>query len=812
MKKCSFSLSLLMSLMLVSNIGISKTTTIDNKYTLEEKTVGNLTLVLVHNPNNGPVLGMAKDSGLKILEVEGGDGFIYAFKDMNNNGRVDPWEDWRLGVDERATDLANTLTKDEIAGLMLFSDHERNPEKGLTDAQKKYLQDDNLRNVLHAGNNDVKATVLWNNDMQAFAEGLIKSGKIVIPVNFSSDPRNIAGSDAQYNAKGDDISRWPSSLGIAATFNPDIMTQFANVMSQEFRALGITTALAPQIDLATDPRWLRTDGTMGENTQLTIDMTRAYVDAAQSTFIDGQDIGWGSQSIVTMVKHFPGDGMGESGRESHMESGKYAVYPGNNFAEHVKPFSEGAFHLNGKTQKAASVMTSYSVGIDAQGNPIFGHANGTSYDKGKLDLLRNELGYDGVVSTDWSVTKDGKEPDNDLKLGMAWGVEDKTVDERHYQVLLNGTDMFGGNNDKNPVLAAYNLWQADYDAGKNSISADDRFKQSGKRISKLLFETGLFENPYLILSDSEKIVASPDKIKAGYEAQLNSIVMLKNRNGTLHKQSDAATDKNLTVYIPSSIRHQFTTVFGEGYTTADPTMDIDSAKSLFKNVITDTPILNEKSEVIGFETPDLSEVDLIIIGMNSPDNGGNFNHAGQNDDGSFYPLSLQYRPYVANSDAVRKQSISGNTNSDGTKENRSYYGKTSNIGNEYDLTAFEQARKKANDIKTATGKVIPVIVALKAKNPVVVAEFEGDADVILTGFSVSDNAYFDIIAGKHEPSALLPLQFPLNMETVEAQLEDVGQDLKPYIDEAGNKYDFGYGLNYQGVISDARTQKYNNKN
>ncbi|WP_392561891.1 glycoside hydrolase family 3 N-terminal domain-containing protein [Orbus sturtevantii] len=807
MKKKMLPLSVLISLMLVSNLAITQTLT-QNKYTIEEKKVGDITLVIVNNPNNGAVLGMTKESGIKLIEVEDQDGTIYAFKDMNGNGQLEPWKDWRLSADERAADLANSLTKDEIAGLMLFSDHERNPQDGLTVEQKKYLQGDNLRNVLNAGSNDVKATVLWNNDMQAYVESLVKDGKKVIPVNFSSDPRHIAGSDAQYNAKGDDISRWPSTLGIAATFDPQVMAQFANVMSQEFRALGITTSLAPQIDLATDPRWLRTDGTMGESAQLTVDMTRAYIDAAQSTFVDGNDIGWGKESIVTMAKHFPGEGMGESGRESHMESGKYAVYPGNNFNEHLHSFVDGAFHLKGKTQKAASVMTSYSVAIGADGKPLFGQAVGTSYDKGKLDLLRDQLGYDGVISTDWSVTKVSTDPDNKLKLGMAWGEEGKTVDERHYAILKNGTDMFGGNNDKGPVLAAYDLWQADYDLGKNLISADERFRQSGQRISKLMFETGLFENPYLVLSESEKIVASPDKVKAGYDAQLNSIVMLKNRNNTIKAADDKANYQDKTVYIPSSIRHQFKTVFDEAYTTSDPTMDIDTAKTFFKNVLTDTPITNDKGEVIGFATPDLSNVDLIIIGMNSPDSGGNFNHAGQKEDGSFYPLSLQYRPYTANSDEVRKKSISGNINSDGTKENRSYFGQTSNIGNEYDLTAFEQAYQKASDIKKATGKAIPVIVALKAKNPVIVAEFEGNADAILTGFSVSDKAYYDLIVGNHEPSGLLPLQYPLNMETVEAQLEDVGRDLKPYVDEAGNKYDFAYGLNYQGVIEDMRTQKY----
>jgi beta-glucosidase len=363
--------------------------------------------------------------------------------------------------------------------------------------------------------------------------------------------------------------------------------------------------------------------------------------------------------------------------------------------------------------------------------------------------------------------------------------------------------MFGGNNDKKPVLEAYDIWESEFQAGNLPISAEERFRKSGQRLVTLFFNVGLFENPYLSLEESRKVVGSQDKRDAGYQTQLDSIVLLKNKNKTIKKADVLKDYKNKTVYIPSSIRYGFASVFSPAQNVSDPTMDVEIAKLYFKEVLTDTPITDSSGKVTGFKAPDVSKADIVIVGMMSPDNGNNFSKAGLKD-GKFYPLSLQYGQYTANGPNVRRTSLSGDISSDGSKQNRSYFGEKSQIGNEYDLTAVLNARKAID----ATGKNIPLLVALKAKNPVIVSEFEAQTDAIVTGFSVSDQAYFDILLGKQEPKGLLPMQFPKDMATVEAQKEDVGQDLTPYTDTAGNVYDFGYGLNYKGVISDGRTKKY----
>ena len=714
-----------------------------------------------------------------------------AFKDMNANGTLEAWEDWRKPVAERAQALAGELSIAQIAGLMLFSSHERAPEAGLTDAQRAYLKNDHLRNVLNAGANDVEANVTWVNEVQAFAEAQASEETPYVPVNFSSDPRSTAANDTAYNAEGADISRWPSNLGLAATFSRKTMLKFAKASSAEYRAMGITTALGPQIDLATEPRWLRVDGTFGENVGLATTMAKAYVNGSQNTYnAFGHSIGWGRDSINTMIKHWPGDGAGEGGRESHLNAGKYAVYPGDNFDEHTVPFLAA--------KNATAVMSSYSIAIAKDGSPLTGNRVGSAYDKVKIDLLRNS-GYEGVICTDWGVTTGYTDPNS--IFGMAWGMEDATVEERHYAVLRAGVDMFGGNNRTAPVLAAHALWQADFEAGENTVDADTRFRQSGARILRMLLLPGLFENPYLDLAKSRAIVASEDKVEAGIEAQLDSVVMLKNAHGTI-KKAKLRDFKDSTVYIPSSIGRGFPSVFSQATTDlVGPTLDAEVARSYFKTVLTDTPVLDNAGKVVDYVMPDISSADLVMAGMRSPDNGNNFTGAGRNSDGTYYPLSLQWGPYRATGPNVRRVSIAGDLKDDGTQENRSYFGATSKIGNEFDLTALLRTVKAVKKVERKSGKDIPIIVSVKARTSFIPAEFEKKVDAILVGYSVSDQALFEIALGQHNPRGRLPIASPKNMNAVEKQLEDVGQDMTPYRDSAGNRYLFAFGLNWRGVIT-----------
>lgn len=750
-------------------------------YTEREVSDGTTTFMVVDNPGDGPTLSYGADSGVKLLKEEV-DGKTYAFKDMNANGELDTWEDWRLKASDRAADLASEMSIEQIAGLMLFSSHERTPADGLTDAQKKYLSESNLRNVLNAAGSDAKVTVPWVNEMQAFVETLATADTPYVPVNFSSDPRSTAGSGG-YNAEGADISRWPSSLGLAATFNAEHTKNYAEMASAEYRALGITTALSPQIDLATEPRWLRVGGTFGEDVAQNTELASAYVGGFQGS--GGKDV-WGPESVNAMIKHWAGDGPGEGGREAHTDAGKYGVYPGGNFDQHAASFLGSL--------DSAAVMTAYSIALDANGEPLFGERVGTAYDNGRMSILREKNGYQGVVVTDWGVMDGAK--DEGAFFGMAWGAEDLKPAERYLEVLGTGHDMFGGVNDATHILEAADLWQKKFEAGELDVDAKTRFQQSGARILTMLFNPGLYESAFLDPEASAKILASDDKVAAGYAAQLDSVVMVKNDGGTI-AAAKAADWSNKTAYIPRSYSNGFASAFGPGEYTEGPSIDIDAAKKYFGTVVTDEAVTDADGKVTSYTAPDLSNVDIVLVGMDSPDNGGNFSNIGHDlETDEWYPLSLQYRPYTADGANVRKVSISGDILADGSMQNRSYFGHTSRIANEADLDSFERAVAAVK----ASGKDIPVITVLKATNPVIPAEFEAASDAIVVGFGTSDQALIEVSLGLYEPKGRLPIQFPVNMDTVEAQKEDVAKDVTPYTDANGNVYDYGFGLNYAGQI------------
>ena len=494
---------------------------VEKKWT--ERQVDNFMVV---SQEDAPTLGYVPESGVKLLTIDG-----FAFKDLNRNDSLDAYEDWRLSAQERAADLASKLSLEEIAGLMLYSSHQPVPEKDLTADQKKFLKDDHLRAVLITQVASPTVAAQWNNQLQAFVEGLDHG----IPANTSSDPRHETQANMEFNAgAGGQISQWPSSLGMAATFDPLLMTQFGEIAAQEYRALGITTALSPQIDVATEPRWWRFSGTFGEDPQLVTDMARAYCDAFQTT--PGTN-GWGNKSVNAMVKHWYGYGAQEAGRDSHFSHGKFAVYPGNNLAMHKLPFSEGAFKLTGGTKMASAVMPIYSIVLDQDPS---GENVGGSYSKWLIQQeLRDGEHFEGVICTDWGITGDCKSV-YDPSCGKPWGVEDLTVAERHYRVLQAGVDQFGGNNEIGPIVEAYKMWEKDF--GKEN--ARKRFEQSAQRLLLNIFRVGLFENPYLDPKATEETVGKPAFMVAGYAAQVRSIVMLKNHMKALPKL------EHNRVYIP----------------------------------------------------------------------------------------------------------------------------------------------------------------------------------------------------------------------------------------------------------------------
>ena len=729
----------------------------------------------------GPTLGYSPQSGVKLLIDDG-----FAFKDLNRNGTLDQYEDWRLSPEERADNLATQLSIEEIAGLMLYSSHQAVPmvsqmgfgsslyngksfeESGakpsdLSDDQKKFLRDDHLRAVLVTRVESPAVAAEWNNNMQAFVEGLDHG----IPANTSSDPRHEANATTEFNAgAGGQISLWPTSLGLAASFDPALMYRFGEIASEEYRALGITTALSPQVDIATEPRWFRFDGTFGEDPQLATDMARAYCDAFQTT---PESKGWGVKSVNAMVKHWYGYGAQEGGRDSHFASGKYATYPGKNLAMHKRSFVEGAFKLEGGTAMASAVMPIYSIlwNQDPSGENV-----GGSYSQWLIQKqLRDEAKFEGVICTDWGITKDMKVLDSPIG-GKPWGVEQLSEAERHYKILKAGVDQFGGNNEIGPIVEAYEMWIKEF----GEKEARDRFELSARRLLLNVFRVGLFENPYLDPAETQKTVGKPEFMREGYEAQLKSVVMLKN-----HANQVLPIKDKKKVYVPK--RH-FPAIPGMwGGISEEKTVEpIDLA------------LVRKYYEVV--EQPEQADFALCLI--QEPSSGIGYSKEDVKKGGNGYmPLSLQYSDYTAVD--ARATSIAGGDPMEKTT-NRSFKGKTVKTYNRDDMQMVIDTKKVMGDK--------PVVVIVEIGKPVVLSEIEPAADAILISFKVQHQALLDIISGKSEPSALLPMQLPADMKTVEEQQEDVPRDMRCYQDADGNTYDFAFGLNWQGVINDERVKKY----
>ena len=749
---------------------------------------------MVVEQDGGARLSYSPESGLNLIEVD--DKY---FKDFEGTGELVPYADWRLSADERASDLASRLTIEQIAGLMCFSAHQRTIEgEELTDDQKAFL-DNNVRAVLNAlSGYPAFQQAEFANRLQAYVE----ASPYKVPINFASDPRN-----------GSNCTNWPGNLGLAATFDPEIAKQAGAGMGRELREMGITTFLGPQTDVSTDPRWQRYSGTFGEDPALSRDMCRSLCDGLQSTVVNGEDQGWGTGSVAAMVKHWPAEGASEGGREAHPEGGKYAIYPGGQFEALMIPFVDGAFKLDGKTESAAEVMTSYTIAYSE--DEEYGELVGSGFSEFKIrQTLRERFGFEGAACTDWFVIND-KSPEGSPSY-RCWGLEGEewTPAKRASKAVSVGVDQMGGLNDPNMILAAYEDQKAEL--GEDAARAN--FEASAKRLLLAYFNTGLFEDPYVDVdaarSDVDK--GNEESIKAALEAQIKGIVMLKNKDGVIKA---AAGDAMPKVYVPmryTAAQHiagtMETSPWKDNPATASLPLPIGTLEKYFE-VVTDTlaETLTGEADKDGNPTPapaditrltaaDIADVDYVLVCAAAPINASA--RDGRNENMEWIPLSVQYRPYTADNEFVRQVSIAGDILPDGTKENRSYYGHTSMVVNEAQLDQILDAAKVAHE----AGK--PCIVILDIMQPMCVHEFESEVDAILVSMSGSTEAACNIVTGKYEPSGLLPMGMPKDMLAVEKQLEDTPRDTEPYTDSEGNVYDFGFGLNYAGKIEDERTAKY----
>ena len=324
-------------------------------------------------------------------------------------------------------------------------------------------------------------------------------------MSIASDPRHHF-SNTIFSMTANGFTQFCEPLGLAALNNDSLVQEFADIVRKEYLAVGISVALHPQIDLATEPRWPRISGGYGEDAELTARMVKAYIRGMQGETLD-------AQSVACMTKHFPGGGPQKNGLDPHFEFQEGQFYPGDNFDYHLIPF-EAAFEAN-----TASIMPYYGVPTGQTDEDVAMAFNKTII----TDLLRNKYQYDGVVCTDWGLLSDVPMGPDVTWPARAWGVEDLSGMERVLKVIEAGCDQFGGENHPEMVIALVEQGQLD----------EARIDVSVRRLLRQKFALGLFDNPFVneVLVPQEVGIAAYQQL--GDATQQQALTLLKNEDEVL---------------------------------------------------------------------------------------------------------------------------------------------------------------------------------------------------------------------------------------------------------------------------------------
>ena len=607
--------------------------------------------------------------GTRVANVLRADGLL--FKDLNKNGRLDRYEDWRLPVEARVDDLVSQMTIEEKAGLMVGPSLAVGPNYGVSE-QPTYMVNPfnpgpaamvspatvdglykrHIRQFINRENLAPQGMVTWLNAVQQLAEGT----RLGIPVLFVTNPRNAYGTAAIFGITeaGSSFSQWPGPLGLAAMRDTALVEEFARIAAQEYVSVGLRGAYHPTADLGTEPRWGRFKETFGENAALTTELITAYIRGFQGKTL-------GPQSVALVTKHFPGAGPALGGQDAHFTFGKNQAYPGNNLEYHLQPWRAAI------REGTAMIMPYYAVPKGLTSEEV-----GMAYNREIItDLLRNKLGFEGIINSDTGVS-----------TSMPWGVEKLSIRERYKKAIEAGIDRMGG--DVTPEIIV--------DLVRKGDLPEARIDQSARRILKVHFQLGIFENPYANPSQAAQTVRRQEFQQKADLAQRKSIVLLKN-------SADILPLKPGTRMYVENIDAAVAAKFGFVSTTG------------------------------------LDQADVAIIRVTS-------------------------------------------------RSDARYLG--ANTGEPIDLTLPAAQVAQVQSLM----KRRPTIVVVQFDKPYVVPELARESAALLATFGVSDEALFDVLTGKFNPTGKLPFEIPSSMEAVRAQLEDLPSDSKNPL------YPFGAGLSY----------------
>lgn len=473
--------------------------------------------------DGGPTIGVTL---VGVIEQDG----MY-FRDMNNNGKLDDFEDWRLDPETRAKAFVKAMTTEQMAALyfndMAYSSANTKkddvvdangepvwenilPEKGAntydTEATgAQFLLDTKMRAFVMRNNPETSVGVWFNNMLEQVSEyDAVTTGEIAVPFIKMTNPIS---------------NGYPGKLGITAAAlgdgNTDVVYNYADHDRVIMDSIGVNAMYGPQIDLVTDPRWSRNNTTYGERTDTIADITTALVDGYQQ----GTD-GISKGSIALIMKHFPGDGAAENGFESHYKAGEARVYSTENSLEKYQLASfKAAIAAN-----VAGIMPGYSMPTDdartatqvVNGEEFHFESVSNAFNKGVItDLLRDNLGFKGYVNSD-----------SHYGEGTMHGLDTSKPEENIVMMIKAGTDC-GVYSAATPAMIV--------DAIDNGSLTREELETATARRLTAMFQMEKLDNPYKNLDESVAAASAlSDTIaEEAHVANQKSVVLMKNENTAL---------------------------------------------------------------------------------------------------------------------------------------------------------------------------------------------------------------------------------------------------------------------------------------
>ncbi len=699
-----------------------------------------------------------------VLTVDG-----RQFRDANGSGTVDRYEDWRLPVEVRVDDLVSRMTLEEKAGLMLIDTMGAGCGGALTAAARRLIETQKmarfiLRNVVKAtadpcdgsvtpARNGFVVTPRQMADFTNSVQELAESQRLGIPVLFKDNARNHYETDPRFgiSAGAGAFTEFPKEAGVAAAAlgvgDMSPVRALAEVMSREWRAIGLRGMYGYMADLATEPRWYRVQETFTEDADLNAEIMKTLVKGLQGGPVSP------STAVALTIKHFPGGGPQELGLDPHYSFGKRQVYPGGRFEYHLKPFMAAI------DAGVSSVMPYYGVPTNVTYKGVTYGPTGFAFSKEIVtDLLRGKLGFAGYVNSDTGIISD-----------RAWGLEQRTVPERAAAAINGGTDILSGFNSNTTIT----------DLVRANLVSGGRIDEAVRRLLTEQFRLGLFENPYVDASEAPSVIGSETNRAKAFEVQKQSIVLLQNQSqagsGKLLPLRRGATVYTIGMGKADVERYGFTVIDGN---TAPGQSRPSAAGS--EIAIIRVQVRNANTE--GYRSRDLA------TGANptrlNPLTGKTW---GAEDPCVLFP---EINQVCADDGQVGQGPARGLLFGGALPWEANHLSFTTMAASESwqitpSLASIQAVMKEVGATRT--------VLAIYFRSPYVLDDESRlkEAGAILASFGVSDAALLEVISGRFKPRGKLPFALARTLQAVIDNEPDV-----PGYRAADTLYPFKFGLTY----------------